>query len=343
MLVAKIVLVYTLILFLSNKTSAFQCGSQAEGALCREGLCCSKWGWCGTDENYCGESNCQSQCPPPPPPFPPAPPLFPENLSRLVTEEIFNYILMNRDNVACPARRFYTRQAFLTAAESFPEFGNTGIVPFRAKEVAAFFAHTSHATNGKAVGDEKEDYTWGYCIKKAESTNDESFCVPSTEYPCFPGKKYYGRGPFLLSYNILYGRAGEALGLDLLRFPELVELDPVVAFKTAIWFWMTSPHSPTPSCHRLPTRTWIPSSEDVSNGRFFGFGITTNIINGPSECGRGQDPRVANRIAFYQRYTNVFRTDPGFHLDCYSQRPFDHTWYPIEKPTLSSLPSTAAM
>lgn len=45
-----------------------------------------------------------------------------------------------------------------------------------------------------------------------------------------------------------YGPCGEALGLDLLNQPELVSSDPVVAFRTALWFWMT-PQSPKPSCH----------------------------------------------------------------------------------------------
>ncbi|CAL5049735.1 unnamed protein product [Urochloa decumbens] len=38
-----------------------QCGSQAGGALCPNCLCCSKWGWCGSSDAYCGDG-CQSQC-----------------------------------------------------------------------------------------------------------------------------------------------------------------------------------------------------------------------------------------------------------------------------------------
>ncbi|KAL0717062.1 hypothetical protein Bca4012_066384 [Brassica carinata] len=55
-----------------------QCGHEAKGALCPGGLCCSKEGYCGTTEPYCG-NGCQSQCdyvptptgPPPPDPFKP--------------------------------------------------------------------------------------------------------------------------------------------------------------------------------------------------------------------------------------------------------------------------------
>lgn len=36
-----------------------------------------------------------------------------------------------------------------------------------------------------------------------------------------------------------YIQAGNALGLDLLNNPDLITSDPVVAFKVALWFWMT--------------------------------------------------------------------------------------------------------
>ncbi|XP_062110892.1 mulatexin-like [Humulus lupulus] len=52
-----------------------QCGREAGGALCRNNLCCSYWGFCGNTSIYC-EDRCQSQCwnsPPPPPPSPPPP------------------------------------------------------------------------------------------------------------------------------------------------------------------------------------------------------------------------------------------------------------------------------
>ena len=47
-----------------------------------------------------------------------------------------------------------------------------------------------------------------------------------------------------------YAQAGATLGLDLLAKPELVSTDPVVAWKTALWFWMT-PQAPKPSCHAV--------------------------------------------------------------------------------------------
>lgn len=40
-----------------------QCGRQAGGAICPNGLCCSQYGWCGSTYEYCSpEVNCQSNC-----------------------------------------------------------------------------------------------------------------------------------------------------------------------------------------------------------------------------------------------------------------------------------------
>ncbi|TMW84231.1 hypothetical protein EJD97_025579 [Solanum chilense] len=50
-----------------------RCGRQAGGTKCPPKLCCSKHGWCGTEEGYCDPDFCQSQCSgaPMPPYLPP--------------------------------------------------------------------------------------------------------------------------------------------------------------------------------------------------------------------------------------------------------------------------------
>lgn len=55
-----VLILITLALLLSA-TNAAQCGRQARGALCKGGLCCSKFGYCGSTKAYCGPG-CQSQC-----------------------------------------------------------------------------------------------------------------------------------------------------------------------------------------------------------------------------------------------------------------------------------------
>ena len=39
--------------------------------------------------------------------------------------------------------------------------------------------------------------------------------------------------------NYNYDQAGKAIGVDLLNNPDRVAIDPIISFKTAIWFWMT--------------------------------------------------------------------------------------------------------
>lgn len=50
------------------------------------------------------------------------------------------------------------------------------------------------------------------------------------------GTKYKGRGYIQLTGKYNYTKAGQALGLDLVNHPELVE-KPEVAAKVAVWFW----------------------------------------------------------------------------------------------------------
>ncbi len=50
------------------------------------------------------------------------------------------------------------------------------------------------------------------------------------------GEKYKGRGYIQLTGKYNYEKAGKALGLDLVKNPQLVE-KPEVAAKVAVWFW----------------------------------------------------------------------------------------------------------
>nr|GME20164.1 antifungal protein [Ipomoea batatas] len=55
------VVLFALALLLAPTSMAQQCGRQANGRLCANGLCCSQWGYCGSTASYCG-AGCQSQC-----------------------------------------------------------------------------------------------------------------------------------------------------------------------------------------------------------------------------------------------------------------------------------------
>ncbi|XP_030450745.2 endochitinase-like [Syzygium oleosum] len=308
MLMIKTLAILSLLSALTRGASAEQCGSQAGGQMCPGGQCCSKYGWCGTTPEYCTDG-CQSQCGGG----------GGGDVSGLISRATFNQLLKHRNDAGCPAKGFYTYDAFVAAAKSFPAFGTTGDATTRKREIAAFLAQTSHETTGGWASAPDGPYSWGYCYLKEQ--NPSAYCSPNPTYPCAPGKQYYGRGPIQISWNYNYGRCGQAIGVDLLRNPDLVATNPVVSFKTAIWFWMT-PQSPKPSCHDVITGRWAPSAADKSAGRVAGYGAVTNIINGGLECGRGKDARVEDRIGFYKRYCDILGVGYGNNLDCYSQRPF---------------------
>ncbi|MED6122732.1 hypothetical protein PIB30_042651 [Stylosanthes scabra] len=253
---------------------AEQCGSQAGGALCPNNLCCSKFGWCGDTDHYCSPSKgCQSQCRGSPTPSPPSPPQPPSptggDVADIISSSMFDEMLKYRNDPRCHANWFYTYDAFIAAARSFYGFGTTGDDATRKKEVAAFLGQTSHETTGGWASAPDGPYAWGYCYLQ-EST-DSDYCSPSPQWPCAPGKKYYGRGPIQISYNFNYGPAGVAIGVDLLNNPDLVATDATISFKTAIWFWMT-PQGNKPSSHDVITERWTPSDADREAGRVPGYG-----------------------------------------------------------------------
>ncbi|KAJ7978682.1 Chitinase [Quillaja saponaria] len=277
------------------------------------------FGWCGTTTDYCGDG-CQSQC---------------TgggggggggggsgDLESIIPRATFEDILKYSNDVRYPSQGFYTYDAFISAAEAFPNFGTTGDTETRKKEIAAFFGQTSHETTGGWPTAPDGPFAWGYCFIR--EVNPSAYCDPSSiAYPCAPGKQYYGRGPIQLSWNYNYGQCGEALGLDLqlLNNPDLVATDPVISFKAAIWFWMTT-QLPKPSCHDVIIGLSIPSEADKAAGRLPGYGTITNIINGGLECGIGPDERIKDRIGFYKTYCDLFGIEYGDNLDCSNQSPF---------------------
>ena len=110
---------------------------------CAAGLCCSRWGYCGTGDDYCGAGCQEGPCYPPP---------TPNNVSvaDIVTEEFFNGII-NHAAPSCEGKKFYTRARFLTAVGSFPLFGRIGSEEDSKREIAAFFAHVTHKTGRKIL------------------------------------------------------------------------------------------------------------------------------------------------------------------------------------------------
>jgi predicted chitinase len=168
------------------------------------------------------------------------------------------------------------------------------------KELAAFFAHIAHETRHG----ENAKYNDGLMFIH-ESNTSLSYIADNDAYPPVSGKKYYGRGPIQLSYNGNYGYASDCIFGNknvLLKTPGLVETDPVISFKTAIYFWMT-PQTYKPSAHDVMIGKWRPNAADNAASRVPGFGMTINIVNGEVECGKGENMYNMNdRIGFYQYF-----------------------------------------
>ena len=201
----------------------------------------------------------------------------------MVSNETYTALFPNRNAL-------YTYDGLIAAAQRYPSFCNDGTPDQCKREAAAFLANISHET--------------GQLVYVDEQNNPNCYCDPSfTAYACAAGKTYHGRGPMQLSWNYNYGACGNAIGKDLLNYPELVSTDSVITFLTALWFWMT-PQAPKPSCH-----------DAIRNS---GFGLTINIINGGLECGP-QAPRpdqAQDRIKLYQNYAGLLGVAPGANLSC---------------------------
>ncbi|XP_059655015.1 endochitinase EP3-like [Cornus florida] len=239
---------------------------------CLADLCCSKYGYCGTGTDYCGTGCQQGPC-------------YNVSVSDIVTEVFFDGII-GQASENCAGRNFYTRDGFLKAVHAFSQFGRVGSVDDSKREIAAFFAHTTHETGNFCYIEEVDGASRDYC----QETN--------TQYPCTPNKSYYGRGPLQLSWNYNYGSAGRAIGFDGLNNPDIVATDVVVSFKTALWFWMKNAHSA------------------ITSGQ--GFGATIRAINGALECNGANPSVVAAHVEYYIEYCNQLGVAPGDNLSCNS-------------------------
>ncbi|KFK34134.1 hypothetical protein AALP_AA5G105400 [Arabis alpina] len=132
------------------------------------------------------------------------------SVSSIVTQGFFNNIINQAGN-GCTGKRFYTRNSFIDAANTLPNFANS----VTRREIATMFAHVTHETGHFCYIEELRRRSRGNCDQNVEQRP----CTP-------PGKSYFSRG--------------QSLSLDLLRQPELVGNNPTVAFRKGLTFWMNS-------------------------------------------------------------------------------------------------------
>ncbi|WP_320784720.1 chitinase [Streptomyces sp. CRN 30] len=203
----------------------------------------------------------------------------------VVGEAQFDAMFPNRNS-------FYTYSGLTDALGAYPGFAGTGSDTVRKQEAAAFLANVSHETGGLVY------------VVEQNTANYPHYCDTTQSYGCPAGTdKYYGRGPVQLSWNFNYKAAGDALGIDLLNNPDLVQNDAAVAWKTGLWYWNTQsgPGSMTPH-------------DAMVDGA--GFGETIRAINGTLECDGGNPAQVQSRIDDYERFTQLLGVEPGDNLSC---------------------------
>lgn len=142
---ALIIFLFTLTIMTETAFSQ-NCGTTG----CKGNMCCSRWGYCGTTKAYCG-TGCQSgPCNSKPKPTPTPSGSGGLNagprgtIASVVTPAFFNSI-MSKVGSGCPAKGFYTRQAFIAAAESFAAYKGT----VAKREIAAMLAQFSHESGSK--------------------------------------------------------------------------------------------------------------------------------------------------------------------------------------------------
>jgi predicted chitinase len=200
----------------------------------------------------------------------------------IVSEALFNQMFPSR--IA-----FYTYQGLIAALGAYPAFANSGSDTVKRQEAAAFLANIHHESGGLRY------------VRELNTANWNSYCSSGN---C-GGRQYYGRGPTQLSWDYNYRAASNALGIDLLGNPDLVATDSTIAWKTAIWFWMTQ-RSAAP---RTPHDAMVQSA---------GFGETIRAINGGIECnatGLGNQQMRA-RVDKYIEFTRLLNVAPGNNLTC---------------------------
>ncbi|WP_392752446.1 glycoside hydrolase family 19 protein [Streptomyces sp. LN590] len=203
----------------------------------------------------------------------------------VVSEAQFNQMFPSRNP-------FYTYSGLTAALSAYPGFANTGSDTVKRQEAAAFLANVSHETGGLVY------------VVEQNTANYPHYCDTSQPYGCPAGQSaYYGRGPIQLSWNFNYKAAGDALGIDLLGNPYLVEQNASVAWKTGLWYWNTQNGPGTMTAHNA-----------MVNGA--GFGETIRSINGSLECNGGNPAQVQSRIDRYQAFVQILGTTPGSNLSC---------------------------
>ncbi|ESQ38985.1 hypothetical protein EUTSA_v10001652mg [Eutrema salsugineum] len=157
---------------------------KSQNCGCAPNLCCSQYGYCGSTDPYCG-TGCRSG---PCKSSGGNPPATGGSVGTIVTQSFFNSII-NQAGSGCAGKRFYTRDSFISAANTFPSFANS----VTKREIATMFAHFTHETGHFCYIEEIKERHMTTAMKTTGNTLVHR------------AKATSARGPIQLSWNYNYG------------------------------------------------------------------------------------------------------------------------------------------
>jgi len=239
-----------------------------------------------------------------------------------------------------PARhKSYSYTNFLRAIAKFPAVCYSSNPDICRKVLATMFAHFTQETGAHNPSLQVPEWRQGLAYVEevgcdARDCGYSANCATNQwttkAWPCGKDSKgkfmsYHGRGAKQLSYNYNYGQFSSAMydgdARYLLDRPELVA-DTWLNFASAVWFFAT-PQPPKPSMLGVVEGDWKPNQADLRAGLVSGFGLTTNIINGGIECGKGLETAQArNRVDYYRKFAQFLGVEIDNQLGCGRMKQF---------------------
>lgn len=253
-----------------------------------------------------------------------------QEIQRLDKEARIETLVLRSPDFNAPENRSKPIETVIIDGGTFLK---EGFKKDRKRELAAFLANLSHETGGGWAtapgGPLRWGLFWNENIAGRTGANPDAFVDPASAelYPGTPGKRYYGRGPIMLSWNFNYGLFSSIIYGDksvLLDQPEIVAADGKIGYMTAILFWMT-PQNPKPSAHDVMVGKWKPSALDKFRGLGDpGFGTTIIVLNGlEANLGETEGSPVQRRAGHYRDITARTGVDiTGEKVDTLGMRPF---------------------
>ncbi|HAF98873.1 chitinase [Paenibacillus lactis] len=253
-----------------------------------------------------------------------------QEIQRLDKEARIETLVLRSPDFNAPENRSKPIETVIIDGGTFLK---EGFKKDRKRELAAFLANLSHETGGGWAtapgGPLRWGLFWNENIAGRTGANPDAFVDPESAelYPGTPGKRYYGRGPIMLSWNFNYGLFSSIIYGDksvLLDQPEIVAADGKIGYMTAILFWMT-PQNPKPSDHDVMVGKWKPSALDKFRGLGDpGFGTTIIVLNGlEANLGETEGSPVQRRAGHYRDITARIGVDiTGEKVDTLGMRPF---------------------